>query len=294
MRGKQHPIELESLWDVDSQYGFYWIHGKRAGRIGLFKEGEYLSIGGVPSKKLQQFVYDQETDVYKETPFIPKSPAIRILIGITTCGKNWGRQQGQLDTWIKELPPYCAYHYHIADGDKLGVDLAKDRIDVLTFPAKHGYKFLRERDMRYLEWAVQQPDWEWVIMTDDDIWLDIPEIVKNMTPDCDVITAYKNPKVWGIESFRGALRVFRRDVVLKILECKDAIGIIGAEDFALGAAIARYGYCDASTVKVLQAKPYDNLRIIDTASSYAVAWPNKGNTKQIADWLKRVHGRNNV
>lgn len=281
-------IKLEDPKNPQSERA-YCYDGPRRGRISLFKEKEYLLISWDGLAPLEQFVYDEKDHIYHYTPFTPYVPTKTILIGITTCGKTWARQEGQLSTWLSRLPAYCDYKYYVAGEDALGIELAKDRTDVVILPARDGYKFLPQRTMGFLEWSLTQPDWEWLIMTDDDAWLDIPSIIKGLTPDKDAGTrAIIANEPYQIQHYNGGLKIFKRKIVEKILEYKTTIGLVGDEDLAIAGILARLGYCYASTLHVFPSLWNFPPNILGKDKNYVCATCTRQEPEKTAQYIKDI------
>ena len=163
----------------------------------------------------------------------------RILIGCFSGWQYWRRRERCLSTWMCNVPRFKGLNAVFCFGVPNLVRPERQG-DCLFLPCPNAYQFLPSRTRWLCEWALQQPDWDWLLKTDDDVRLSLKRLVNYPFPlGAEYIGAEWKPGV-GYGSGNGYL-LSRRAAMVVREQLRDPRHAEGAEDMLVGQVLREAG-----------------------------------------------------
>ena len=109
-----------------------------------------------------------------------------ILIGCLSAWKYPKRRQRVLETWMREVQEYHLGALASCTTPRVDAVLlmatmhaiqAERHGNYLFLPVLEGYQFLPQKTCAFCRWALTQPDWDFLLKTDDDTRLDVDRLL---------------------------------------------------------------------------------------------------------------------
>jgi hypothetical protein len=95
---------------------------------------------------------------------------VRFYFSIISCNKNIDKLNTLRNTWIQDINKNnFKYNFYVGNGhtDK----------DIVSLDCEDGYEFLRYKTFKMLEYAYNNIDFDFIVKTDDDTFVDVDNLI---------------------------------------------------------------------------------------------------------------------
>jgi hypothetical protein len=214
-------VVCQSCPDYATAGGFRWCNTK---------DDFHTDRWNCPKSKQARF--HSRLAIDRSTCEVWELKAPRILICVYACNAYAKRLKVCIDTWITDAARIGQQVLIVRSGP-----VTKRFGDILMLKVPDTYSTLPQKTRALCQWAITQPDWDYLFKCDDDTYISIPRFV-NYRPTADYIGSRTRGK--GLLYAHGGAGYFLSRRAAEIV-AENVTNLEGWEDHDVGLALANAG-----------------------------------------------------
>jgi hypothetical protein len=156
-----------------------------------------------------------------------------ILIGALSAKAYEERRNLCRETWVDDAVNLGVPVYFLVGNPTLQTSVPSG--DTLYLPCRDDYRSLPSKTHAFCKWALEQPEWDYLLKCDDDSWIHIQRLLDYDMEDYDYAGTKWKPTV---DYFSGAAYVLSRCAVELVV--KHMTARAGAEDMLVGHQLRKH------------------------------------------------------